>query len=477
MKPGPGAATAAICLVCLVLTAAAARAELPPEIQYIIKAHRIPEETVSIVVKAVDEDAPRLVLNADTPRNPASAVKLVTTWTALDMLGPNHTWRTRVYALGPIEDGVLKGDLLIKGYGDPHLVIEEFWKLVGDIRRQGIRDIEGDLLIDDSRFEIDGDDPGAFDGEAYRLYNVLPSALLVNFKSFDFVFRPDAATNKLAIEAIPDLPNLKITNHVKLVSGPCRGNAIHLLMDVADPTAADHVIFSGRLPFACRNYKLSRSVMTPERYAYGTFLMLWQQWGGTHQGGFGKGVAPAGARPLFTWRSRPLGEIIRPLNKWSNNVMTRLLLYTIGETGSNPPIKRSDGVTALTAHLAKRGLDTTDLVIDNGSGLSRDTRVSAGFMVRLLDLAWHSPTMPEYIASLSIPGKDGTMRRRFRGRAESGRMHLKTGRLDDVVAIAGYVHAKSGKTFIVCMLANHRNVHRGPGGELQEAVLSWAFRQ
>ena len=157
--------------------------------------------------------------------------------------------------------------------------------------------------------------------------------------------------------------------------------------------------------------------------------------------------------------------------------MTRLLLYTIGETRYNPPIARKQGVLALKEHLTKRGLDTSALVIDNGSGLSRDTRVTARFMVDLLGLAWHSPTMPEYISSMSIAGKDGTMRRRFRGRAESGRMHLKTGRLDDVIAIAGYVHAKSGKTFMVCLLVNHRNVHRGPGSELQEALLSWTFRQ
>ncbi len=477
MNPRPRAAAAATWLACVAFIAQAAQADLPPKIQAIIDGHRIPSGGVSIVVQAVDEDAPRLALNADTPRNPASAVKLVTTWTALDMLGPNHTWRTRVYALGPIEGGVLKGDLLIKGYGDPYLVLEDFWKLVGDIRRKGIRDIEGDLLLDDSLFEIDGDSPGAFDDEAYRLYNVLPSALMVNFKSFDFVFHPHPTTNTLTIEANPSLPNLKITNRVKLVSGPCRGNAIRLIMDVADTKTADHVIFSGRLPFACRNYKLSRSIMTPAAYAYGTFRMLWQQWGGSLQGGYGKSVAPQGARPLFTWRSRPLGEIIRPLNKWSNNVMTRLLLYTIGETSNNPPITRADGPAALTAHLAKRGLDTSSLVIDNGSGLSRNTRVSARFMVSLLGLAWHSPTMPEYIASFSIPGKDGTMRRRFRGRAESGRMHLKTGRLDDVVAIAGYVHARSGTTFMVCIIANHRNAHRGPGRELQEAVLSWTYRQ
>ena len=467
----------AVWFACLISHAAPSDAALPTKIQRIVDGYKLPLDTIGIVVQAVDEDTPRLALNVDIPMNPASAIKLVTTWTALDILGPTHTWRTRVYAMGPIEDGVLKGDLLLKGYGDPYLVIEEFWKLVGEIRRLGIKDIEGDLIVDDSLFEIDGDDPAAFDGEAFRLYNVLPSALMVNFKSFDFVLRTNAARNKVNIETTPALPNLKITNRIKLVSGPCRGKAIRLIMDVADPATADHVIFSGRLPLTCRRYKLSRSALTPDAYAYGAFKMLWQQWGGTMQGGFGKGTAPKGTRPLLTWRSRQLGEIIRPLNKWSNNVMTRSLLYTIGETRYNPPITREQGAAALSEHLAKRGLDTSALVIDNGSGLSRNTRVTARFMVDLLDLAWHSPTMPEYISSLSIAGKDGTMRRRFRGRAESGRMHLKTGRLDDVVAIAGFVYAKSGKTFMVCMLANHRNVHRGPGNELQEALLSWTFRQ
>ena len=471
------AAWTAAWLVCLVIIHVPALANLPVPIQRIVDGYKLPLDTIGIVVQAVDEDNARLALNVDMPMNPASAIKLVTTWTALDILGPTHTWRTRVYALGPIQNGVLKGDLLIKGYGDPYLVIEEFWKLVGEIKQLGIQNIEGDLLLDDSLFDVDGDDPGAFDGETFRLYNVLPNALMVNFKSFDFVLRTNAARNKVGIETTPNLPNLKITNRIKLVNGPCRNKAIRLIMDVADPHTADHVIFSGKLPVTCRAYKLSRSAMTPNAYAYGVFKMLWQQWGGTIQGGFNKGTVPKGARPLLTWRSRSLGEIIRPLNKWSNNVMTRLLLYTIGETRYNPPIARKQGVLALKEHLTKRGLDTSALVIDNGSGLSRDTRVTARFMVDLLGLAWHSPTMPEYISSMSIAGKDGTMRRRFRGRAESGRMHLKTGRLDDVIAIAGYVHAKSGKTFMVCLLVNHRNVHRGPGSELQEALLSWTFRQ
>ena len=224
----------AVWFACLISHAAPSDATLPTKIQRIVDGYKLPLDTIGIVVQAVDEDTPRLALNVDIPMNPASAIKLVTTWTALDILGPTHRWRTRVYAMGPIEDGVLKGDLLLKGYGDPYLVIEEFWKLVGEIRRLGIKDIEGDLIVDDSLFEIDGEDPAAFDGETFRLYNVLPSALMVNFKSFDFVLRTNAARNRVNIETTPALPNLKITNRIKLVGGPCRGKAIRLIMDVAD---------------------------------------------------------------------------------------------------------------------------------------------------------------------------------------------------------------------------------------------------
>ena len=278
------AAWTAAWLVCLVIIHVPALANLPVPIQRIVDGYKLPLDTIGIVVQAVDEDNARLALNVDMPMNPASAIKLVTTWTALDILGPTHTWRTRVYALGPIQNGVLKGDLLIKGYGDPYLVIEEFWKLVGEIKQLGIQNIEGDLLLDDSLFDVDGDDPGAFDGETFRLYNVLPNALMVNFKSFDFVLRTNAARNKVGIETTPNLPNLKITNRIKLVNGPCRNKAIRLIMDVADPHTADHVIFSGKLPVTCRAYKLSRSAMTPNAYAYGVFKMLWQQWGRHHTG-------------------------------------------------------------------------------------------------------------------------------------------------------------------------------------------------
>ncbi|MGR8919995.1 MAG: D-alanyl-D-alanine carboxypeptidase/D-alanyl-D-alanine endopeptidase [Gammaproteobacteria bacterium] len=461
----------------LALPLTALAAGLPQSIANVLQAHKVPESAVSIVVRAADEDVPRLALNVDEPRNPASTVKLVTTWAALDMLGPTHTWPTRVYAMGPLVDGVLDGDLLIKGYGDPFLVIEDLWKMLGELRRKGVREITGDLVIDGSHFDLDESDAGAFDGERFRLYNVLPHALMVNFQSIEFTLDPEPASGRIVITSNPVLPNLTITNRVRMTTGACRGRATKLFMDFGAPDDPDHVVFSGEMPGSCRNYTLARTAMSAESYAYGAFRSLWEQWGGTLAGGVRSEALTVKQRPLVTWRSRTLAEIIRPLNKWSNNLMTRMLLYSLAETRSGPPLTRAAGAEAVREHLAGRGLDTTSLVIDNGSGLSRNTRLTARFMSEMLGLAWFDRSMPEYVASLAIAGKDGTMRKRFRGRRENGWMHLKTGSLDKVSAIAGYVHTPQGRTFIVVMLANHARVNYGVGKNLQDAVLQWAFGQ
>ncbi|MBT6278232.1 MAG: D-alanyl-D-alanine carboxypeptidase/D-alanyl-D-alanine-endopeptidase, partial [Chromatiales bacterium] len=164
------------------MAAAAAQTavKLPPVVAKTMSGGKLPRSAVSIVVHAVDELAPRLEVNPSKPRNPASAIKLVTTWTALDLLGATHRWPTEVYLLGPLNArrDTVRGDIAIKGYGDPFLVIEEFWKLLGELRRQGIKKIEGDLVLDTSHYRINDPPPGAFDKRPYRLYNVRPNALL-----------------------------------------------------------------------------------------------------------------------------------------------------------------------------------------------------------------------------------------------------------------------------------------------------------
>ena len=474
----------ALLVVCVLMTVpplvGAATGGLPDTVQRVMTRHKIPASAVSIEVQAVDENTPRLALNVDTLRNPASTAKVVTTWGALDMFGPTYTLPTRIFTNGPVKGDVLQGDLVIKGYGDPFLVIEDFWALVGQIRRTGIRHIEGDIIIDDSEFLVEEDDPAAFDGKGDALYNVLPNAMMVNFKSIDFVFDADPATGKVNITTVPELANLDIVNHIKLGNGPCKGNNLTAALHPVAAGAAmgtERIEFGGQMPARCDRFQTSRAIMTPPAYTYGAFKALWQQWGGTIKGGFRVEAKPAKARALLTWQSRPLAEIIRPLNKWSNNLMARMLLFAIGAKDTARPVTRAQGETSLLNHLKSRGIDVTGIVIDNGSGLSRTSRVTSRFMTALLRQAWRAPSMPEFMASLSIAGIDGTTRRRFRGGAERGRMHLKTGSLQNVSAVTGYVHAQNGKTYAVNVMVNYANANYGIGTELQNAVLAWTFKQ
>ena len=465
-------ATFAIVVLSWVGTAAA---QLPSPLQRILDGHSISPEDVSVLVQAVNGGPPILRHLSDVQRNPASTIKTVTTWVALDTLGPTYSWPTEVYFLGRFADGALDGDLALKGFGDPYLVTEEVWKLLRALRRTGLEDVQGDLVIDDTYFAPVDEHPGEFDGQPFRTYNVPPSALLVNFKAVRFQFLPDHANAGVRSSADPAPANLDIDNRLKLVDGPCRGFQAGIAFDLADFPTGRRAVFSGSFPAACAPYSLSRSVLEHDSFTYGVYRTLWAELGGRHRGGIRRGVVPQDVEPALTWRSRPLAEIIRSVNKFSNNVMTRQLLHTLGAEHDGPPGTAASGIAAIHDYLDTLGVDTMGLVLDNGAGLSRATRISADALAGVLVTAASSPLAPEFLASLSLGGLDGTTRGRFRGHEVSGRMHVKTGSLDDVSALAGLVHARSGVDYATVVMVNSPDVHRGPGRELQEALVRWVY--
>ena len=451
---------------------------LPVPIRAQLAAHKIPDSAVSIVVHEIGASQALLSTNGTTPRNPASTLKILTTFIALDVLGPNHRWKTEFYVDKPITGGVLDGDLYMKGYGNPFLVVEDFWQMLGKLKDTGLTVINGDLVIDSSHFSVPPTDPGAFDGEPLRLYNVQPDAALVNFKAFNFTFSPLPDGKRVEVEVEPDLPGLKVVNRLTQKNSRCGGYLRGIQMQSgAKAGRPDEITFSGAFPSRCRAYSLKRTAMRPASYARGMFEKYWSHWGGSINGGVKQATVPASINPLVVTSSRSLVEIIRPLNKWSNNVMARLLVYALAGSKYPPPLTREQGVEVMFDYLQAHAIDTSDLVIDNGSGLSRSSRLSANFMNALLQHAYKNALMPEFISSLSLNGIDGTTRRRFRGRPQMGRMHLKTGRLDGVAAIAGYVLAESGKMYAVTMLGNYPNIHHGAGIDIQNALLKWVYDQ
>ena len=240
---------------------------------------------------------------------------------------------------------------------------------------------------------------------------------------------------------------------------------------------ASSLVFSGSFPSRCNEYTLQRAVLDAPSYAYGLFRRIWQELGGEFAGEMHLGTVPMDSTPLVIWQSEPLSDVIKSINKYSNNMMVRELLLTLAVEKFGAPATVENGVRAVQEHLASLGIDHSAMVLANGAGLSREARMTATLFNAILQHAYGINTMPEFLASLPLAGEDGTMRARLRNGGTRGAMHVKTGSLDGVASVAGYVHARSGRQFVVVSMLNHPDADAGPGRELADALLSWAYEQ
>lgn len=467
------AITVFIALTCSLSSAMAASDKLPVRVQSALNLRQVPHDSVSLYAEDVETGEVVLAWLANEPRNPASTMKLLTTLVALDTLGPAYRWRTDVYALGEIDGSRLNGDLLLKGYGDPFLVTERVWQMLRDIRRTGIEEISGDLLIDDSYFDIGVYDPAAFDRQPLRAYNVAPNALLMNFKVVRYWFEPHGESVLVRLD--PELDNLRVDNRLTVTPGRCRGYQRGISISTNGDN--DQVTFSGKFPNGCRRYAMDRAALSHNEFVYGLFRSLWSDSGGRFEGGWKNVAADETLKPLMSFESPSLTEMIARVNKHSNNVMARQVLYTLAAEILGPPGTEQGGRAVIADWLKDKGLESSNLALENGAGLSREARITASDMASLLRFAWRQPYMPEYLASMSLSGLDGTLSRRFRRSELLGKAHLKTGSMDHVTAIAGYLQARSGRRFAVVSMQNFEDIHRGPGEEVQEAVLRWLYEQ
>jgi len=426
-------------------------------------------------VREIGRDEPLVSYNAEVPRNPASTMKVLTTYAALELLGPAYTWRTRAWAAGPVQDLVLDGDLVLEGGGDPFMTADRWWGFVNGLRQVGIERITGGVVIDNTYFQHQGDDRAAFDNRPYRSYNVLPDALLVNFQTVSVSVVPDAASGTARARVNPLPANMQVENSVRLDRGPCRRGSGGVVVAMPDGPSGNRLNLGGHYASGCGPLSVSRAVMRAPDFAFGTFKTYWQQSGGTLEGGMRLGPVPPGAHLVYTHESLTLGEVIRLVNKFSSNVMARQLLLTIGAEKLGRPGTAAAGARAISEFLAARGISIPDLVIENGSGLSRDERISAQALADVLLDAWRSSYAPEFQASLPLSAVDGTLRRRFRSPDMEGRLRMKTGSLQDVSALAGYVNAASGRTYVAVIILNHPNAELGAGEAVQAALVNWVF--
>jgi len=461
-------------LLCFLPLAARGSGELPVEVAQVLAARHIPLSSLSVVVREIGTDEPLVSHYPDTPRNPASTMKVLTTWAALELLGPAYTWHTRAWATGPVRNGVLDGQLVIEGGGDPFMTADRWWGFVNSLRLAGVERVTGDVVIDNSYFEYQGDDRGAFDARPYRSYNVLPDALMVNFQTVNVGIVPDAAAGVARVSLYPRPANMVVDNEVRLDSGACRGSGGVVIASPDGPTGR-RLAAAGRIRAGCGPVSVPRAVMRAPDFAYGTFRTFWEQSGGAIGGGLRIGTVPPDARLLWTYDSLSLAEVIRLVNKYSSNVMARTLLLTLAAEKSGRPGTTANGQRAVTELLAARGIVIPGLVIENGSGLSRVERVTAAGLTGVLLDAARSPFAAEFEASLPLAAVDGTLRRRFRTPGMEGRVRMKTGKLQDVSALAGYVNSESGRHYVAVIILNHSGADTGSGEAVQAALVNWLF--
>ena len=433
--------------------AAPVNATLTPKVQQALKTNKLQDDALSLVLLPLTGPGVPTVFNADVSMNPASTMKLVTTYAALEMLGPTHQWKTEFYTDGTLNNGILQGNLYLKGGGDPKLNMEKLWLLMRDLRANGVQQITGDLVLDRNFFEQpqlpvfndDGNDEN-------KPFLVKPDALMVNLKALRFVARNDSG--KVLVSVEPPIASIRIDNQVKAINAKqCTGDVRYNPVTQTDGSVI--VTVSGQLADGC-NSQTYLSLLDHATYTAGAVRAIWKELGGSIQGQDRQASVPKGAKLLARAYSPDLAEIIRDINKYSNNTMAQQLFLSLGAQFRTD----ADGDDAKAAQrvirqwLAKKGITAPHLVMENGSGLSRAERVSAREMAQMLQAAWKSPYAAEFISSLPIAGKDGTMRKRLKTTAMNGQAHIKTGTLNTVRAISGFSRDSNGDTWAVVAILN-----------------------
>lgn len=390
---------------------------LPDNIASNLRLRGLSEQNLGAYIRPVNGAQPLLTAYSDTPRNPASTMKLVTSYSALGVLGPTYRWPTEIYTAGNVVGDTLQGDVIIKGYGNPDFREADFRQLLQALRGRGIRNIAGNFVVDKSYFNVPPQ--AAIDGNAGAEYNAQPEALLYNERGSCYEMRNKAGQ-------------------------------IQRMCPIAPRNGGD----------------LNANL-------FGDFWKIWVgEMGGRLNGGLQVNAVPAGAQLVDTHHSAPLRDVIVEINKESNNVKARQLLLSMGAKQFGAPGTTQKGAGAVGQFMESRGLRFSSLKIENGSGLSRIERISSREMGEMLVDAYNSPYRDELMNSMAVLGVDGTVKNRMKNLA--GRGKFKTGTLRDVRALAGYLTAANGQTYVISLLHNDASI-RATAKEAHDDLVEWVY--
>ena len=445
---------------------------LPQAINEEIRKSGIAKKDISIYIKEAGRGGKVVAsLNAHKTRIPASVIKVLTTYASILKLGFDYRWPTKFYTTGRLQNGVLQGDLLIKGFGDPTLSDKDLEKIVLTIRAEGIRQIRGDIVIDRSYFKIGNKDSSGFDEHPYSAYNAMPDAMMFNERLITVSVTPNK--NKVYKKNVDE--SYRLVNQLQPVNKPCKGKYSWPGVRIDKSEVIPTVLLKGKISKRCGKRNISKVVTKPYKSFYYALKDRLKNEGVVVRGSLKLRKIAKNAAVLFTYYSDTLEEIVSETNKKSNNLYARHLLLLLGAKLYGAPATMKKGRDAITYILGSRGaLGEGTLRIDNGSGLSRTSKINAKILARMYDDAYDRYGS-RWMETLSIAGVDGTIKRRFRNTVVKKRAWMKTGTLRRVKNIGGYVKNRAGKRYTVVILVNSPKA-RYRAAKLQDKILTWLVK-
>ena len=447
-------------------------ASMGETIREMVDKNGIKPSQVSIVVRSAKSGNILSSLNPDTVRKPASVMKVLTTYSALLELGTHFRWPTKFYYHGSYKKGTIDGDLIVKGYGDPTLSAKDIPGIVRRLKALGIKSISGDIVIDRSFFDVPDRVSSGFDSHRFSEYNAMPDALMFDDHLSTIIVQPKKGKIE-AHKAIQDRSYV-LVNNIKPSNKSCAGNRSWPRILVNTEGVLPRVTLSGTMSLKCRPRHIRKLVTHAYQSFYYTLRAEMIRQGITFHGTLRQAKTPEGARALFTHYARPLIDIVAKTNKKSNNLYARHLLLLLGAKRYGAPATEEKGRDAVAQILGNIGLKSSSIYLDNGCGLSRQSRITARALSDILQSADRHYGR-QWRRVLSIAGIDGTIRKRFRRSVAKGRAWMKTGTLKDAKNIAGYVRSKrSKKLYSVVVLYNGRE--KWKGSALQNQIINWLAR-
>jgi D-alanyl-D-alanine carboxypeptidase/D-alanyl-D-alanine-endopeptidase (penicillin-binding protein 4) len=429
----------------------AATKELDAALAAVVSAGPLAGARTGILVTDVETGQVLFARDPDALLNPASNVKLVTSAAALARLGPDFRFDTEFYVDSGAGDASTRA-LYVKGKGDPSLVTERLWAIAGDLFHLGLRRV-GDVVIDDSYFDGERLGPGFDQETGDKSYLAPTGAASLNWNTIAVHVAPgDRRGGKARVELEPASDLFEVDVRATTVAPGARRKLVVSSVQVG---ARQRVIVEGRIPQGSRLQTVWRRIDDPALYLGNTLRRLLELRGVKFAGKVRRGAVPQGARLLHVAQSESLGEIVRRLNKTSNNFVAEQLIETLGAQQKGAPGSWPKGVEAVEEFLAELGVPRGGYVMKNGSGLNDTNRFSARQLVTILRAMWaRFPLHAEYVVSLPVAGRDGTIRWRMEGTEAAGRLRAKTGTLESVTSLSGYVETAGHRTLAFAILVN-----------------------